>query len=116
MINLFKVKTPHNIGQKLEEVFTSGMITEGNYSDVFEHKLGNFLGNHNTALVNSGTSALSLSYYASGIKAGDEVITTPMTCMATNEPLEIMGAKIVWADIDPTTGNIDPASDRDWET
>ena len=110
MIKLFKVKTPHNIGQKLEEVFTSGMITEGNYSDVFEHKLGNFLGNHNTALVNSGTSALSLSYYASGIKAGDEVITTPMTCMATNEPLEIMGAKIVWADIDPTTGNIDPAS------
>lgn len=110
MIRLFKVKVPKGIGHKLEEVFASGMITEGNYSDVFEEKMGNFLNNKNTALVNSGTSALSLSYYAAGIKAGDEVITTPMTCMATNEPLEIMGAKIIWADVDPSTGNMDPSS------
>ena len=39
-----------------------------------------------------------------------EIITTPMTCMATNEPAHLTGAKLVFADIDPTTGNIDPES------
>jgi len=44
------------------------------------------------------------------IKPGDEVITTPMTCMATNLPFVNDGAKLIWADIDPSTGNIDPGS------
>jgi dTDP-4-amino-4,6-dideoxygalactose transaminase len=44
------------------------------------------------------------------IQPGDEVITTPMTCVATNEPFFNDGAKLVWADIDPATGNIDPES------
>ena len=44
-----------------------------------------------------------------GIKKGDEVIVTPLTCMATNEPLDVIGAKLVFADIDPETGNIDLA-------
>jgi len=45
-----------------------------------------------------------------GIQKGDEVITTAMTCMATNVPFFNMGAKLVFADIDPRTGNIDPSS------
>lgn len=112
MIPLFKVKIPKNIGQKLQEVFDSGVVTEGAYSDKFEQEFGKYINNKNTALVNSGTSALTLAYILSGVKSGDEVITTPMTCMATNEPIHNLGAKIVWADIDPKTGNLDPKDVR----
>ena len=86
------------------------MITEGEYSDKFEKLFGEYVANTNTSLLNSCTSALTLAYYMSGVGPGDEVISTPMTCMATNEPIDTLGAKIVWADIDPTTGNIDPES------
>lgn len=109
-IPLFKVHTPDNIGHKLQKVFDTGMITEGEYSDKFEAMFGEYIQNSNCSLVNSCTSALTLSYVVSGVQPGDEVITTPMTCMATNEPIDTLGAKIVWADIDPKTGNIDPDS------
>jgi dTDP-4-amino-4,6-dideoxygalactose transaminase len=108
MIPLFKVHTPRGIGKKLQEVFNSGFLTEGEYSDKFEKEFGNFIGNENTCLVNSCTSALVLASRVIGIQPGDEVITSAMTCMATNEPFYNDGAKLVFADIDPTTGNIDP--------
>tara|TARA_Y100000592_G_scaffold19004_1_gene29074 strand:- start:49936 stop:51027 length:1092 start_codon:yes stop_codon:yes gene_type:complete len=110
MIPLFKVHTPDNVGQELQKVFDSGFISEGEQSDKFEQQFSNYIGNKDTCLVNSCTSALTLSYDLSGVGPGKEVISTPMTCMATNEPIQTMGAKIVWADIDPTTGNIDPES------
>jgi dTDP-4-amino-4,6-dideoxygalactose transaminase len=108
MIPLFKVHTPRGIGKKLQEVFNSGFLTEGEYSDKFEKEFGNFIGNENTCLVNSCTSALVLASRVIGIQPGDEVITSAMTCMATNEPFYNDGGKLVFADIDPTTGNIDP--------
>ena len=112
MIPLFKVHTPKNIGKKLEEVFNSGFITEGEYSDKFEKKFGRFVENENCSLVNSCTSALTLAYHVSGLDQESEIITTPMTCMATNEPAFHTGARLVFADIDPKTGNIDPESVR----
>lgn len=108
MINLFKVHTPPNIERVLGEVFSSGFITEGEYSDRFERNFGNYISNPNTCLVNSCTSALTLAYRMADLGPGDEIIVTPLTCMATNEPAHLMGAKLVWADIDPYTGNIDP--------
>ena len=108
MIPLFKIRIPENIGAKLQEVFDKGMITEGVYSDEFESKFGDYINNKYVSLANSGTSALTLAYILSNVQPGDEVITTPMTCMATNEPIHNLGAKIIWADIDPNTGNLDP--------
>jgi len=113
MIPLFKVHAPIEIGKKIQEVFDSGFITEGEYSDKFEKEFGNFVENSNTSLVNSCTSALTLAYHMTGLEPGNEIITTPMTCMATNEPAFHTGAKLVFADIDPKTGNIDPESVRD---
>lgn len=109
MIPLFKIHHPEGIGGKIEELFEAGVITEGEKSDKFEGLFSRFVENPNCSLVNSCTSALTLAYHVCGLKEGDEVITTPMTCMATNEPLYQAGAKIIWADVDPTTGNIDPA-------
>ena len=110
MIPLMKVHCPENIGQTVQEVFDSGFVTEGEFSDLFEKKFGEYIGNPNTCLVNSCTSALHLAAHMLDLKEGDEVITTSMTCMATNEPFYHTGATLVFADINPKTGNIDPES------
>ncbi len=110
MIPLFKVHTPPGIEKAVADVWKSGFVTEGEYSDKFEKMFGKYVQNSNTSLVNSCTSALSLTSRMCDIQPGDEIITTPMTCMATNEPFFNDGANLVWADIDPATGNIDPSS------
>ncbi len=106
MIPLFKVHTPKNIGEKLQEVFDSGFLTEGKWSDDFENIFSEYVNNENTCLLNSCTSALALASRVIGVKPGDEVITTAMTCMATNEPFYNDGAKLVFADVCKDTGNI----------
>lgn len=108
MIPLMKVHVPPNIANVIGKVWDSGFVTEGEYSDRFEKMLGEYIGNENTCLTNSCTSSLTLASHMCGIKPGDEVITTAMTCMATNEPFYAMGAKLVFADIEKDTGNIDP--------
>jgi len=73
-----------------------------------EEKLGQLIGNPYIIALNSGTSALHLALRESNV-AGGEVISTPMTCVATNVPIVNEGARIVWADINAETGGIDPA-------
>lgn len=109
-IPLFKFFCPPNIGEKVEEVFQTGFITEGDYSDRFEGEFSRFIENSNCSLTNSCTSSLVLACKMAGLGPGDEVIASPMTCMATNVPIAQTGAKIVWADVEPTTGNICPKS------
>jgi len=110
MISLFKVHMPSTAQQELGEVLRSGHIAQGPRVLEFERLLSKYVANPNVATVSSCTDGLSMSLILAGVKPGDEVITTPMTCMASNMPIFAMGAKIVWADVDPTTGNIDPSS------
>lgn len=63
--------------------------------------------------VNSGTAALETAYELAKIKPGDKVITTALTCTATNIPLVRMGAKLLWADIRQDTLNISEDSIRE---
>ena len=87
MIKLLKPHFPQNIGKKIEDIFKKGEVTEGYYSEKFENLLSNYIKNKNCVLVNSGTSALTLAYKLLNLKKNDEIITTPFTCMATNEPM-----------------------------
>ena len=112
-ISLFKVHMPEEVKDSIIKTLYSGFITEGDKAKEFESKFQSWVGNPNTALVNTGTSALTIAIRLAGIKSGDEVISTPQTCLATNAPLFNAGAKIVWADIDPYTGNISPESIKD---
>ncbi len=109
-IPLFKVFMPESVMEPLREVLLSGYIGEGPRVAEFESQLAPWFGNDNVLALNNGTSALQLALRLANVGPGDEVISTPMTCSATNEPILAMGAKIVWADIDPWTANIDPKS------
>ncbi len=110
MIDLFKVHMPTGIDKRMSATLSSGYVTEGPKVREFEQRMADYLGNPHVAAVNSCTSGLTLSLLAADVEPGDEVVTTPMTCMAGNIPIHTLGAKIVWADVDPTTGNIDPES------
>lgn len=94
--------------EPLRATLLSGYIGQGPRVEEFEHALAPWVGSEHVLTVNSGTSAIHLALRLAGVGPGDEVISTPMTCTATNEPILERGAKIVWADVDPRTGNIDP--------
>jgi len=108
-IPLFKVYMAEDASEALEPVLKSGYIGQGPKVEEFENCLCRYLGNPCVATVNSGTSALHLALHmVKGRAAGrDEVITTPLTCTATNFPIIANGFKIRWADVDPQTCNVD---------
>jgi dTDP-4-amino-4,6-dideoxygalactose transaminase len=75
----------------------------------FEAEFASFIGARGAVGVASGTAALHLALRATGIKPGDEVITTAHTFIATAEAISHAGATPVFVDIDPATFNLDPA-------
>jgi dTDP-4-amino-4,6-dideoxygalactose transaminase len=87
----------------------SGWIGTGPKTTAFEEAFRTMIGAQHAISVGSCTAALHLSMLVSGIKPGDEVITTPMTFCATANAITHVGAKPVFVDIDPQTLNIDPA-------
>lgn len=118
-IVLLKVYMAEEVDKPLLEVLHSGYIGEGPKTAEFEEKLRDYFGNPYLTTLNNGTAGLHLAYHMALHQDGpktyynrnvDEVITTPITCTATNEPIIANGAKIVWADVDPITGSIDPKS------
>ena len=114
MLSLVKPFIPprEELMPAIEDVLYSGYIAEGEAAWKFEDGLRSFLGNQNTLAVQSGTAALHLALLLLNIGPGDEVISTPMTSEPTNTTIAITGAKIVWADVDPDTGLLDPESVR----
>lgn len=96
----------------VDSVLRSDLITCGPKVDELERMLCDFTGAKYAVAVNSGTSALHCACLASGIKPGDEVITTPITFAASANCALYCGARPVFADINPETYNIDPDSIR----
>jgi len=107
MIPLFKVNLISKVLEHLKPIIDSGYIGEGSIVKQFEAKLSKYIG-PNAITVNSGTSAIHLALRLCGVKNGTNVISTPMTCAATNMPILANGGKVIWCDINPRTGNIDP--------
>jgi perosamine synthetase len=106
---MFKVHMPvEEALTELRVVLQSGFINEGVQVKQFQDAVSAYLKVKNLVLMNSCTSALTVAYKLCGVGPGTEVISTPMTCIATNTPIDNLGAKIVWADVDPTTGSMDP--------
>jgi len=91
------------------DVLKSDWLTTGPYVEQFENSLGEIIGAP-TICVSSGTAALHCAYAAIQLEPGDEIITPPITFIATQATAYLMGAKIVFADVQEDTGNIDPNS------
>jgi dTDP-4-amino-4,6-dideoxygalactose transaminase len=87
----------------------SDWLTTGPLVEEFEAALEKIVGAPCVS-VSSGTAALHCAYAAIGLKPGDEVITPPITFIATQATAALFGAKIVFADVQPDTANIDPAA------
>jgi UDP-4-amino-4,6-dideoxy-N-acetyl-beta-L-altrosamine transaminase len=85
----------------------SEWLTTGPLVEIFEEMLEEVVGAPCIA-VSSGTAALHCAYAAIGFEPGDEVITPPITFIATQAAAELVGAKVVFADIQTDTANIDP--------
>ena len=111
-IPLFKVGMSKNAHKKIKQVLTPnehGVIYcgEGPLVKEFENKFWELNATQSKPLMmNSCTSAISLALSLCDLKPGDEVITTPQTCLATNHPILAHFAKPVWADINATNGLI----------
>lgn len=108
---LFKVHVPASSAiSNIAEVFQSGFINEGLQVTALTEGLSKYLESDHLVLTNSCTSALFMALKLAGVGPGDEVISTPMTCVASNAAIAMTGAKIVWADVHPEHGMLDPYS------
>ena len=89
------------------EVLRSGWITSGPQVKAFEAALSQYLGDRPVRAFNSGTCTMEIALRIAGVGAGAEVITTPLSWVATSNVILEVGARPVFVDIDPTTRNID---------
>lgn len=110
MIPLFKPHMPQL--PELDKILHSGQLAYGKYSREFERKLGEFLGTNQLVVTSSFNMAIAVVLSALNIKPNDEVIASPMACLASTQPFASSGVKIIWADVDDATGTLLPESVR----
>lgn len=96
------------IDARIAAVLGHGQYIMGPEVTELEERLAAYTGARHAIAVASGTDALLIAMMALGIGAGDEVVTTPFSFIATAETIALLGAKPVFVDIDPDTYNLDP--------
>ena len=90
------------------EAVSAPLITQGPLVPRFEKELAAASGAHHAVVASSGTAGLHLLYLAAGIGPGDEVIVPANTFAATAAAVVMCGARLIIADVDPTSGNLEP--------
>lgn len=93
------------------EVLRSGCVASGEKVAELEQALASALGLPDAAqlvTVADASNAVDIALRLAGVQAGDEVLTTAFACLSTNAPIAAAGARPVWVDIDPVSGNMDP--------
>jgi UDP-2-acetamido-2-deoxy-ribo-hexuluronate aminotransferase len=113
-MNFVDLKTQYeriqeDVQARIQAVLTHGRYVMGPEISELEERLAAMIGVRHAVAVASGTDALLIALMALEVGAGDEVITTPFTFIATAEVIALLGARPVFVDIDPRTYNLDPA-------
>lgn len=103
MIPLFKPFMPEKLPE-IDTILHSGALAYGKWGHEFEKKLGEYIGNNQILATNSFNAAYQVTITTLGLQSDDEVIGSPMTCLASNQPFATQHVKVVWADIEPSTG------------
>jgi dTDP-4-amino-4,6-dideoxygalactose transaminase len=101
---LFKVHMPGEVFPRVQKTLASGRIAAGAEVAQFEEAVAAFSGNPHTVAVRDISAALTLALYAAGVRPGDEVVVSPMSCLATAMPIANLFARPVWCDVDAATG------------
>ncbi len=107
-IKLFEPFYSDRIKEITNEVMSNGQIASGQYISKFENGLSELLNLRNVISTADMTSSISLALHLSGVDAGDEVISSPYACMATNSPISTLGAIPIWVDVMPNSVFMDP--------
>jgi perosamine synthetase len=94
--------------QAVVDVLRSDFLTTGPQVELFEKALCGYTGAQHAVAVNSGTSAIHAAYFAAGLEAGDEIITSPLTFAATANAALYLGAKVRFIDVLPDSGLMNP--------
>jgi dTDP-4-amino-4,6-dideoxygalactose transaminase len=97
------------VDEAIQKVLTTTGFIGGPEVKAFEEEFARFSGAEHSVGVSSGTSALHMALIGAGVTTGDEVITVSHTFIATAEMIIRCGAKVVFCDIDPATGNMSPS-------
>jgi len=105
-IPFLRFQPPCEVEHDVMAVLRSGYVGAGESIASFERALQSYLGSSAVVVTSSCTAALTLAYQSAGIRPGSVVLSTPMTCAATNIPLLQLGAKVAWMDVDPLSGNV----------
>ncbi len=105
-VPLFKPSINREEIDKVSGVLKSGWLTRGSLTEEFEKKCEEYLSASDCVAVSSATAGLHLALLALGVGPGDEVITVSLTFIATVQAVLYVGAKPIFADIDPETLNI----------
>jgi dTDP-4-amino-4,6-dideoxygalactose transaminase len=108
------VEIVERVQREMAEVHQNTSYVGGPQVEAFEHEFAEFVGSRHAIGVASGTDALRLALTAIGIGAGDEVLTSPMTFIATAAAIQQTGASPVFVDVNPATGNISPDRLREY--
>lgn len=91
------------------DVLKSDYLTQGPKVKEFEDSLSAYCGARFAVVFSSGTAALHAAYFAAGLSHKDQIVTSPMTFLATSNAALFLGAQPVFVDIEADTGNIEPA-------
>ena len=94
----------------VSDVLASGWITTGPQVQAFEARLSELFGGRPVRAFANGTATMEVALRLAGIGAGDEVITTPVTWVATANVIVSVGARPVFVEVDPRTRNLDLAA------
>lgn len=107
MIPIYKPFMPENITDGISEILYSGQLAYGKYGREFEKVLSQFIGNPNILTTATYNQALLMVLSILDLKPGDEIIASPVSCLASNQPFAVKNLTIKWIDVDPETSAMD---------
>lgn len=109
-VPLYSVHIPTGIDARLSALLKTGQLAGGENVVQFERSLQAFIENPCVIATGEMSGSIAMSLYLAGVRPNDEVICSPMACLATTLPVCNLFAKVKWCDCDPRSGAMDPES------
>jgi len=106
MIPIFKPYMPENVTEGINKILYSSSLSYAKYGKKFEKDLSRYIGCKNILTISSYNQAMMVLLSTLELNKNDEIIASPVSCLASNQPFATRGLKVVWADINPHKGTL----------